>query len=248
VELPGSKVLLLDAGGTATPDFDTGEAIVAPFLRSRKIHRVDYLVMTHARIDHYGGMRAIVNEFSPREFWSGAAKGQTSRFEDLEDALAESVITRLALHRGEPCRIIDVVKFCVLSPAAEQADEAPLVIRLEYGKLRYLFSSDIDRRDEALLLQRPDEVPSTVMTIPRHGNATASTREFIAAVKPRLAILSASRRTRGESNRDEILERYRQAGAEVLRTYEDGAIILETNGNTLRYSGFKSGRRGELSL
>ena len=48
--------------------------------------------------------------------------------------------------------------------------------------------------------------------------------------------------------RDEIVERYHAAGAEVLKTYEDGAIILETNGNTLRYSGFKSGKAGMLVL
>ncbi len=102
VELPGSKVFLIDAGGAATSAISIpGERIVAPFLRSRKILKVDYLVVSHARIDHYGGMRAIVNEFAPKEFWSGAAKGQTRRFEDLEEALEKSQITRVALHDGE---------------------------------------------------------------------------------------------------------------------------------------------------
>ena len=76
VELPGSKVLLLDAGGTAFGDFDPGESIVAPFLRARKILKVDYLAVTHPRIDHYGGMRAIAAEFSPTEFWSGDGRGK----------------------------------------------------------------------------------------------------------------------------------------------------------------------------
>ena len=248
VELPGSKIILIDAGGTATSDFDTGEAIVAPFLRSRKIQRVDYLVVTHARIDHYGGMRAIVKEFSPREFWSGSAKGQTSRFDDLEEALAKSAITRVSLHDREPCRDIDQVKICMLYPPFEKLGEAPAVISLEYGMLRYLFTSDIDQRDQAILLQSPKEVRSTVMTLPRHGNGNASAPEFIAAVKPKLAIVSAGGRSRDEASRQEALERYRTAGAEVLRTYEDGAIIVETDGTTLRYSGFKSGKRGEIPL
>ncbi|HEX9264702.1 MAG TPA: DNA internalization-related competence protein ComEC/Rec2 [Candidatus Binatia bacterium] len=248
VELPGSKVILIDAGGAATSDFDTGEGIVAPFLRSRKILKVDYLVVTHARIDHYGGMRTIVNEFSPTEFWSGAAKGQTSRFEDLEDALNRAAITRVALHDRQPCRVIDEVKLCALYPTADKGDEGPVVIRLEYGNLRYLFASDIDKRDEAMLTQRAAEVRGAVMTVPRHGSATASTAEFIAAVQPKLAIISAGGRSRNETQRDEILERYRQAGAELLRTYEDGAIILETDGKTLRYTGFKSGKKGEVSF
>jgi competence protein ComEC len=248
VELPGSKILLIDAGGTATSAFDTGEAIIAPFLRSRKIHRVDYLVVTHARIDHYGGMRTIVNEFAPREFWSGSAKGQTSRFDDLEDALAKAAITRVALHDGEPCRALDQVNVCVLYPPVENSGETPAVIRLEYGSLSYLFTSDIDIHNQASLLQQPEKMRSTVMTLPRHGNAAASPPEFIRAVNPKLAILSAGAGRRDEASRQLILERYRTAGVEVLRTDEDGAIIVETDGRTLRYHGFKSGKRGEMPL
>jgi beta-lactamase superfamily II metal-dependent hydrolase len=45
-----------------------------------------------------------------------------------------------------------------------------------------------------------------------------------------------------------MLEHYRTAGVEVLRTDEDGAIIVETDGKTLRYRGYKSGKRGEMPL
>jgi competence protein ComEC len=248
VELPGSKVLLIDAGGTASGEFDTGDGIVAPFLRSRKILRVDFLLVSHSRIDHYGGMRTIVNEFSPREFWAGSAKGQTSRFDDLEDALEKAKITRVPMTDAEPCRILDEVKLCVLFPPAAKSVDASVVVRLEYGKLRYLFASDIDKRDEALLAQKPNELRSTIVKIPRHGSATASTVEFIAAVQPRLAVLSAGARSRSEPQRKEVAGRYRGSGAQVLSTYEDGAITLETDGETVRYKTYKSGKRGELTL
>src|SRR4030095_16190086 len=143
VELPGSKVFLIDAGGAATSAFDTGEGIIAPFLRSRKILKVDYLVVTHARIDHYGGMRTIVNEFAPKEFWSGAAKGQTRRFEDLEETLEKSQIVRVALHDGEACRVVEQVRFCFLYPPYERAAEGSVVIRIEYGKFRHLITRDL---------------------------------------------------------------------------------------------------------
>ncbi|MGH7852962.1 MAG: ComEC/Rec2 family competence protein, partial [Candidatus Binatia bacterium] len=128
LELPGSKVMLIDAGGNAVGDFDTGEAIVAPYLRSRKILKVDYLVVTHPRIDHYGGMRAIANEFSPQEFWSGAARGQTGRFEDLEQALEQREILRVALNDRQPCRRIDQVNFCALYPPIEKSAEGSVVL------------------------------------------------------------------------------------------------------------------------
>lgn len=248
VEFPGSKVLLIDAGGTAVGDFDTGEAIVAPYLRSRKILRVDYVAVTHARIDHYGGMRAIVEQFSPTEFWSAAARAKSRRFEDLEDAVEKAKVPRVTLSDKEPCREVDGVRLCALYPSGEDGTDSSAVLRLEFGQLRYLFSSDIDKRDEAALLRRGVELQSAVMTVPRHGSATASTGEFIAGARPKLAIVSAGTRSRAGPRRDEVLERYREAGAEVLRTYEDGAIIIESDGRALRYRGYKSGRKGEINL
>ena len=239
---------MIDAGGAATGDFDTGEAIVAPFLRSRKIVKVDYLFVSHARVDHYGGMRALVKEFAPSEFWSGPAKGQTQRFDDLEEELARSKTPRTTLAAGQPCRVIEGARLCVLYPLTAEADDASVVLRVDYGKARFLFASDIDKRDEALLASRVDEVRSAVVKIPRHGSATASTKEFIIAAQPQLAILSAGARSRAEIPREEVIERYREAGAAVLRTSEDGAIILETDGNTIRYSGYRSGKNGELPL
>jgi competence protein ComEC len=247
VELPGGKVLLIDAGGTAVGDFDTGEAIVAPFLRSRKILKIDYLMVSHARVDHYGGMRTLVREFAPTEFWSGAAKGQTQRFEDLEEELAQAKISRVTLSAEQACRFVEGARLCTIFPTAAQNDDAPVVVRLDFGKASFLFASDIDRRDEANLLRSGVPLGAVVVKIPRHGSATASTSEFIAAVEPKLAILSAGARSRAEARRDEVIERFRAAGAEVLRTYEDGAIIIETDGKTIRYSGFKSGKQGVVN-
>jgi competence protein ComEC len=247
VELPGGKVLLIDAGGTATGDFDTGEAIVAPFLRSRKIVKVDFLMVSHARIDHYGGMPALVREFAPTEFWSGAAKGQTRRFDDLEEELARAKVSRVVLDAGQSCRAIEGVKICVLHPAAQQSDDSPVVLRLDYGQARFLFASDIDKRDEAMLAQRPGELTSAVVKLPRHGSTTANSPVFVAAARPKLAILSAGARSRAEAQRDEVTERYRETGAVVLRTYEDGAVIIESDGKTIRYEGYKSGKQGVLN-
>ncbi len=247
VEFPGGKILVIDAGGAAVGDFDTGESIVAPYLRARKILKVDYLLVSHARIDHYGGMRALVQEFSPTEFWFGTAMGGTRRLEELDETLNRYKIARKELTGTTPCRNFDALRLCVLF-AGHGTSEGPVVVRLEYGKASFLFTSDVDKREELQLMQSSSAIGSTVVKIPRHGSATASSQDFIAAVAPKLAILSAGARSRAEMKRDEIVERYHAAGAEVLKTYEDGAIILETNGNTLRYSGFKSGKAGMLVL
>jgi competence protein ComEC len=248
VELPGSTVLLLDAGGTAFGDFDPGESIVAPFLRARKILKVDYLVVTHPRIDHYGGMRAIAAEFSPTEFWSGDGRGKAGRFEDLEEALAQAKIPQRSLTASEPCRAIDTITLCVMSAPAGNGDrdDGSVVLLLEHGKLRYLFAGDIDKRQEAILLKSKVLPPGGVLKVPRHGSVSASSSEFVTALRPRLAIISAGARGRLEAQRDEVSERYSAGGAIVLRTDRDGAIIVESDGASIRYRGYKSERQGVI--
>jgi competence protein ComEC len=249
VELPGSKVLLVDAGGSALSDFDSGEFIVAPFLRARKILKVDYLLIAHARLDHYGGMGAIVAEFAPGEFWSGAARGKTSRFEELDTALQQAKIPRWSIGLKEQCRIIDAVRLCALHVSgAGGNEEGSTVLVLEYGGLRYLFAGDIDRRAEAILLQNRSTVQSAVLKVPRHGTSGASSAEFIAAVEPKIAIISGGARGRLEQQRDAIAARYSGANAAVLRTDHDGAITIRSNGSGLSYEGYKSDRRGVIKF
>ena len=74
VEFPGSHVMVIDGGGFASQTFDSGEAIIAPFLWDRKIARVDTLVMSHPQLDHYGGLAFLAKHFSVHEFWFNGAQ------------------------------------------------------------------------------------------------------------------------------------------------------------------------------
>ena len=193
-------------------------------------------------------MRALGTGIFAQRVLVRRCQGDTQRFEDLEEALDQLKIARRGLPASSPCREFNPVRVCVLFSTDGNPIESPVVVRLEFGKASFLFASDIDKREELVLTQERNGLGSTVVKIPRHGSAAASSAEFIAAVKPKIAILSAGARSRAEAKRDEVVERYRAAGAEVLTTYEDGAIILETDGETVRYRGFKSGKAGKLEL
>lgn len=246
VELPGSKVLLIDAGGTAIGEFDTGEGIIAPFLRSRKILKVDYLLVSHPRVDHYGGMRTILEQFAPSEFWSGPSRGRTVRYEEMEEAVQKSSARIFFLGSGQPCRLIDGVRFCVLYPPENKTGDTSVVMRLSFGRVDFLFAGDIEERDETILLRQEADLSSAVLKVPRHGSLSSSTKEFIAGVKPRLAIFSVGHRNAFGLPRKEVVARYAEAGSRILRTDQDGAIIVETDGKAIRYRTYLSEKRETL--
>ncbi len=123
-----------------------------------------------------------------------------------------------------------------------------MVIRLSFGRVSILFAGDIERGDERILTQSKAELSSTVLKVPRHGSLSSSTEEFVAAVKPRLAIFSVGQRNPFGLPREEVLSRYSAAGAEILRTDQDGAIIIETDGERVRYRTYRSGKRGKFDF
>jgi competence protein ComEC len=80
----------------------------------------------------------------------------------------------------------------------------------------------------------PNELQAEVLKIGHHGSRNSTTTEFLAAVKPRLAIISV-----GEGNpyghpNAELLERLANAGVRVLRTDRDGAVHILMDSNSLQ--------------
>jgi competence protein ComEC len=87
---------------------------------------------------------------------------------------------------------------------------------------------------EMLSENSPDELQAEVLKIGHHGSRNSTTAEFLAAVKPRLAIISV-----GEDNpyghpNAELLERLANAGVRVLRTDRDGAVHILMDGKSLQ--------------
>lgn len=229
VELPGGDVLVIDAGGLGDT-FDTGERLVAPFLWQRKIGRIDYLVLSHAQWDHYGGLAFLAQQFAPRELWWNGQAASGARFAALRRVVGEQGAVERVLARGAT-RQLGAVVATVVSPEggalSGRLNDDSLVLRLSFGTRHVLFPGDIEAGGERALLQRPaTELGSTVVKVPHHGSRTSSTAGFVDATAPALAVVSAGfGNPFGFPHRD-VVRRYGSRGATILRTDTDGAVAV----------------------
>jgi competence protein ComEC len=106
VGLPDGRLMLVDAGGILTfgrrtkPKIDIGEDVISPYLWNREIKHLDIVAMTHAHADHAGGLPAILENFRPRELWTGAVP-TGPEWEPIRLKAADLHIPIRHLHRGE---------------------------------------------------------------------------------------------------------------------------------------------------
>jgi competence protein ComEC len=232
VEFPGSAVLVVDGGGFAGSSFDVGERVVARYLWSRKIRRVDYVAMTHADFDHAGGLPFLVREFRPRElWWNGRDPDAAVVGRLLAAARAGGVRVRRLRDRPTAWRE-GPVEVQVLGVgrgnAPARSNDASLVLRLAWGATAVLLAGDIERPAELDLLDRHrGRLATPVLKVPHHGSRTSSSAAFLDAVKPRVAVVSVGRGNRYGFPHPEVSQRYATRGVCLRRTDDDGAVSVE---------------------
>lgn len=231
-----TRTLLVDAGPRFASGDDAGARTVAPYLWSLGINRLDGLVLTHDDLDHSGGVAALLASHRPGWFLSPLAGVGRASLGEAGRAILAARPDALVCRAGQ-FWTWDGVRFTVLHPPARQyamagyADnDRGCVIRVEAGGHSALLAADIERLSEMNLAERGVLGPSDVLVVPHHGSKTSSTAGFLAAVRPRLAVIPVGHRNRYGHPHAEVLARYREMGSPVLRTDRVGAVSVKMGG------------------
>jgi len=245
VRFPGPRVMLIDGGGAFYGSFDPGERIVAPYLWSQKIMRVDYIALSHPDRDHFGGLTFIVRNFAPSEFWTAGAASQDVGFGELMDAVKASGARRRLCDSASPPMTIAGVRVRCVGPLHNvhnlTHNNSSMVLRISQRDESFLFTGDIEAKGERQLLALPAELRATVLKVPHHGSRTSSTAAFIEAVHPEIAVVSLGYLNQFHFPAPEVIARYQTDGVRVLRTDQDGEVTVEAADNSVRVCTFRHG-------
>lgn len=128
---------------------------------------------------------------------------------------------------------LDGIDFKILHSGEGSGNDASNVIKLMYRDFSVLFTGDISQSGESELLKKQHDLQSTVLKTAHHGSKTSSSDEFLRAVQPRFAVISAGLYNSFGHPHEEVLRRLDALPAEVLRTDESGAVVFITDGRKM---------------
>ncbi len=248
IEFPGSRVMVIDAGGFPTSTFDPGENIVSPFLWWRGYKKVDYLVSSHLHPDHATGLAAVARNFKIEEYLFTENYEASTLHQEINQALGKRVkktriISGLELNPAAGVKVKFIYPDERARTVFKPGNDLSAVLSLEWKNIAFLFTGDITAQVEDYLTNQQNtgqKLKATVMKVPHHGSRSSSTAALLKAVNPALAVTSCGRRNIYGFPAREVVSRFKEHYIQLYRTDLDGAVQFKTDGQELSWKTARS--------
>jgi competence protein ComEC len=251
VVFPDGETMLVDAGGfpgmermVRKPQIDVGEDVVSPYLWSRRIHRLDYCILTHGHSDHMAGLPAVLDNFHPRVLWIGA-EPDTAQWRNVEQHAKADGVRIQCRNRSSPPVDLGGTRMRFLAPAPNYlpgdaaVNNDSLVVDIAYGRRSVLLTGDAEAPVEEDMVASGELHPVTLLKVGHHGSKTSSTEDFLNATAPRLAFISDGYLNQFHHPSPSVLGRLRDHHVMVLRTDQHGLLTFRTDGENVEVQTFR---------
>ena len=109
-----------------------------------------------------------------------------------------------------------------------------IVLEVRIGDVAFVLPGDITAAVEPAVLAHLDPAPIVIVKAPHHGSAGSSSQAFVDTLHPAAVVFSAGRRNPFGHPAPAVVDRYRRAGALIFSTADEGAVVIDTDGHTVR--------------
>lgn len=222
----GDALLVRSAGTVALIDTGPDPELLTTCLRSLGIERIDLLVLSHFDLDHVGGTSAVVGRVD--EVLHGPT-GEPSDERLLRDLARGGAL--LTASRAGDRGMLGSAEWQVLWPARDSAafpagNDASVVIAFDGGGVpRSLFLGDLSAEPQRMLQRGIRLGTYSVVKVAHHGSADQDPGLY-EAVDATVAIFSAGADNDYGHPRAEALDMLTATGAHILRTDQQGRVLI----------------------
>ena len=237
---PNNKTILIDGGGSKT--YDVGRNTLEPYLLDRKINKIDYAIISHYDQDHCDGVLYVLQNIKVENVIIGKQIKDSDNYNKFIKIIKEKSINVHVVSAGERLNIEKNLYFDILWPDMENKinenvlNNNSLICKLVYKGFSMLFTGDIEEIAEKTILKKykgSKLLKSTILKVAHHGSKTSSSKEFIRAVQPQIALIGVGNNNKFGHPSDITIESLKSINCKIYRTDKDGEISINVNNNKM---------------
>lgn len=227
------EAMLIDAG-----DNDKG-TLVQNYIFKQGVGSLKYVVGTHPDADHYGGLDVIITKFDCGEIFLPDFERDTATCRDVYDAIVYKGYT---VRTPEVGTVLSLggAKVTVLGPTlydyGEDSNNYSIVLLVEHGNNKFLFTGDAEKEAEADMLNAGVMCDVDIYKAGHHGSGSSSSADLLNTIRPEFVVISCAQDNDYGHPHASVLNRLRKMGVKVFRTDEQGSIVACSDGNEITWN------------
>ncbi len=234
----GDSILIRSPEGqTALIDAGPHKELAASLLRRQGIRSLDLVAVSHHHADHYGGMEEVIREFQPRFFLASDSSHTTPHYLKLLRLVRDLEITSIVPEQT-PRRIeLGSVVLTVFPQAPEDPSDEnnnSVGIRVDFGKLSALLAGDAGHAERRWWERHVPQLCAdcTVLKLAHHGSRDGTDSPWLDLVQPKLAVACVGKDNEYGHPHPETVALLDSLGIPLLRTDQDGTVMIQSDGRT----------------
>ncbi len=232
IEAPNKRQVIVDGGPN---DALSGElASVVPFGDTT----IDMLIVTNPDTDHYHGFINLLDNYNIGAVIVPGTFSKTSTWKLFTDKIDAKNIPVYLAHAGQtimldPAHNVGIkILFPDRNVSSWTSNDGSIMSILTYGKSAVMLTGDATAYTESLILDRArvyahDE---TILKAGHHGSRTSTSRAFVSALAPELAVVSAGDHNSYGHPHKETLDTFAYFHIPYFLTARDGRVTCSSKG------------------
>lgn len=221
---PNNKKILIDGGEGKTD-------VLLSYLLDRRIKQIDYIIISHFDSDHCNGLIEIIENLKVKNIIISKQAYFSDEYINIANIINSKKINVTYVKQGDNFNISKGLKLDILYPPQEleykDLNNNSIMAKLTYNSFSILFTGDVESAEANILNSYSTEVlRSTILKVAHHGSKTSSSKKFLEAVKPKIALIGVGENNKFGHPNSEVLQRLNDINCKIYRTDKMGEITI----------------------
>ena len=227
IESPTGTQVLID-GGPPRKILGSLKRVMSPFDKS-----IDAVIITNPDQDHIGGLSDILKFYKVGKVFEPGTWSDSKIYQTLETEIKNKNIPNILAKKGMRLDLGDGVVLDILFPDQDvtdwQTNDGSIIAKLSYGNISFMLTGDATTETEKIILKENSfqKLKSDVLKLGHHGSRTSTSREFLEAVSPRVALISVGTKNKYGHPHQEIINILDEFKMKIFRTDLSGTILIK---------------------